>query len=70
MPTPKKTKISKKVYLSKFSAVKYIIKNEVYSDEWSGAGMYEALRTLVNNKTKLRFSTEYLNELLENAKKF
>lgn len=63
--------ISKKnKYDTKIGAINYLVKNEVYSDEWTGAGMYEAIVKIVKAPKKFRFSNGYLNSLLENASKF
>ena len=56
-----------KQYLDCLDAIKYLINNSVYNDEWTGAGMYEAIVKIVpSKKVKIKF----LDELLEQAKNF
>lgn len=63
------TIISKKnTYDTKIGAINYLVENSVYSDEWSGAGMYEIIEKIVVAPKNTRFKKEYLNELLEEAK--
>lgn len=67
----KKPYISKKnKYDTKIGAITYLVTNNVYNEEWSGAGMYEAIAIIVRTPKKVRFSKKYLNELLEKAKEF
>ena len=64
----KKTYISKKnVYDTKIGAINYLVEHNVYSNEWTGAGMYEAIVTVVEAPQKTRFTKVYLNKLLEKA---
>ena len=46
-----------------------MIKNNVYSDEWSGAGMYEAIEEIVNSEEDV-FYQDLLDELLKKASEF
>ena len=55
--------------MNKLEALRYLIDNESYTDEWSGAGMYHAVREVVDSKDD-SFDEEFLNELLENAENF
>ena len=60
--------ISKKnKYDTKIGAINYLVKNNVYGNEWQGAGMYEAIAKIIETPNKFRFSKEYLNSLLEEA---
>lgn len=60
--------ISKKnVYDTKIGAINYLVGNTVYSNEWTGTGMYEAIVKIIEAPEKTRFSKEYLNTLLEIA---
>ena len=52
-------------YLDTLEAIKYLVKNSVYSDEWSGAGMYEAIEKVLPSK---RVKITFLKQLLEEAK--
>ena len=54
---------------NKKSALEYLVKNNVASDEWSSAGMYEALEVVILSKEDI-FKQDYLDELLENASDF
>lgn len=61
--------ISKKnKYDTKIGAINYLVKNSVYDDEWTGAGMFEAIFKVVGKPKGHRFSKEYLNTLLEEAR--
>lgn len=53
---------------TKYKAVKYLIKHNVYSDEWTGAGMYEAIVKLYNYKGII--TRAYLDNLLKEASEF
>lgn len=62
--------ISKKnTYDTKIGAINYLVSNSVYSNEWTGTGMYEAIEKIVRAPKKTRFRKEFLNSLLEDAKK-
>ncbi len=53
----------------KMGAVKYLVKNDVYCNEWSGAGMFTAIQDVINSH-KLIFTKAYLDELLDKASNF
>lgn len=55
--------------MNKIEALKYLVQNNVYCDEWSGAGMYHAL-SIVIESLEDSFTKEYLDGLLENASEF
>jgi hypothetical protein len=58
-------------YYTKIGAINYLVKHSVYADEWSGAGMYEAIAEIVKMpKQKFVVTKTYLNQLLEKAKQF
>lgn len=56
-----------RLYLDKLKAIEYLIKNSVYSNEWTGAGMYEAIVKIMPSK---RVKISFLKQLLEEAKNF
>lgn len=62
-------KSKKNKYDTKIGAINYLIKHTVYSSEWSGTGMYEAIVKIVEAPKKFRFSKDYLNLLLDQASK-
>lgn len=63
--------ISKKnTYDTKIGAISYLVKNNVYTGEWTGAGMYNAIVKIVESPKNARFKKEYLNELLKEASEF
>lgn len=63
--------ISKKnKYDTKIGAINYLVEHTVYRNEWTGAGMYEAIVEIVKTPKKVRFSKDYLNSLLEKAENF
>lgn len=67
----KETYISKKnVYETKIGAINYLVEHTVYSNEWTGAGMYEAIVKIVEAPQKTRFKKDYLNILLKEAEDF
>lgn len=67
----KKIIISKiNTYETKIGAINYLVKNSVYTDEWSGAGMYEAIKEIVDAPKGSRFKKEYLKILLDKASNF
>lgn len=55
--------------MNKKESLEYLVKNNVYCDEWSGAGMYHALETVIES-IEDSFTKEYLDSLLETASKF
>jgi hypothetical protein len=54
---------------NKMSALIYLVKNSVYNDEWSGAGMYEAIEKIITSEVKF-FNKNYLDSLLKEAAEF
>ena len=54
--------------MTKLDAIKYLVKNSAYGDEWSGAGMWEAVTKVMAAKNDV--SKTYLDELLVRAKHF
>jgi len=52
--------------MKKIEAIEYLVANNVYQDEWSGAGMYHAVEDIIESKD-VDFSKEYLDELLKKA---
>lgn len=54
---------------NRLESIKYMIDNEVYGDEWSGAGMYEAIVKIIKSD-KEDFMESFLIELLDKASKF
>lgn len=55
--------------IEKQQAINYLIKNNVYHDEWSGAGMFEAVIKIYEDKNEM-FSKDYLDKLLKQAENF
>lgn len=55
--------------MNQLEAIKYLAKNTKYSDEWSGAGMWEAVTTVLATEKKL-LTKEYLDTLLKMAEDF
>lgn len=52
--------------MTQIDAIKYLAKNSVYTNEWTGTGMWEAVETvLATGKTLL--TKEYLDTLLKIA---
>lgn len=66
----KEIQSKKNKYDTKIGAINYLVKNTVYSNEWSGAGMYHAILKIIEAPKKMRFSKDYLNSLLEEASRF
>ena len=52
-------------YLDTLDAIKYLVKHSVYTDEWTGTGMYEAIEKVLPSK---RVKITFLNQLLKEAK--
>jgi len=50
----------------KLTAIGYLISNTKYTDEWSGADMYEAIEK-VYKKNETTFEKSYLDRLLIEA---
>lgn len=63
----KDIKVKEKKY-SKWEAVQYLVQNNEYNDEWSGAGMYEIIAEVVEKLENTFFTKEILDKLLEKAK--
>ena len=57
------------VIMNKIEALKYLIEFDVSSDEWSEAGMYHAVKDVIESE-EVKFSTEELDILLERAAEF
>jgi hypothetical protein len=55
--------------MNKLEALDYLIENEARSDEWAAAGMYSAVREIINSKD-IDFAKEYLDKLIEEAYNF
>ena len=53
--------------MTKLVAIKYLVKHNVYTDEWSGAGMYEAIEEVILYSPK-NIAKRYLDKLLKQAK--
>jgi hypothetical protein len=51
--------------MEKIDALEYLIKNNVYGNEWQGAGMYEIIVKMMKHEGKL--TKEYLDKLLKEA---
>lgn len=51
--------------MTKIEAIEYLVKNDRYSNEWQGAGMWEAVLTIMGND--MDWDTEHLDELLQKA---
>ena len=52
----------------KLEAIKYLVDNSEYHDEWSGAGMWEAVVEVMTFDGVI--TQEYLKELLKKAEHF
>lgn len=53
---------------TQLESIKYLVENSVYNDEWTGAGMWEAVEKVIkipSNNTEGR-----LKSLIERARKF
>ena len=55
--------------MTKLQAIEYLNKHSVYTDEWTGAGMWEAVEKLMKS-TRTTFTKEYLDRLLKDANDF
>jgi hypothetical protein len=62
--------MEEQINFNKLQALHYLVDNSVYGDEWSGAGMYHAVSTVIDEDDNLLFAKEYLDKLLEKAKNF
>lgn len=54
---------------NKIEALHYLVDNNVYGDEWSGAGMYHSVRDVIKSDED-SFTKEFLDNLLKEAKDF
>ena len=54
--------------MEKIKALEYLIKNNVHTDEWRGAGMYVAIEKMMKYKGEI--TEKYLNKLLKEADEF
>lgn len=54
---------------NKDEALKYLVKNRTDFDEWSGAGMCDALVEVIMCDEEF-FTKDYLDKLLEDASNF
>lgn len=52
--------------MKKLEAIEYLSKNSEYNDEWSGAGMWEAVEEVLKKEGVI--SESWLCELLKKAK--
>ena len=55
--------------MNKIDALKYLVTNKIYSDEWSGTGMYHALVQIIKSEDML-FTEEFLIKLLKEVENF
>lgn len=55
--------------MTKQKAIEYLVKNSVYSNEWQGAGMWEAVENVMNVSAKDRklINYDWLDMLLTKA---
>jgi len=53
----------------RLTAIGYLVEHSAYVDEWTGAGMYEAIEKVVKASTTT-FDKDYLDELLKAAEHF
>ncbi len=51
--------------MTKLEAIKYLSEHSVYSSEWSGTGMWEAVEDVLKNDKPL--TVDYLKSLLIRA---
>lgn len=54
---------------NKIDALKYLVENSVYGDEWSGAGMYHAVENVIKSDDEF-FTKDFLDSLLKDAANF
>lgn len=54
---------------TKWQAIMYFVKHDQYTNEWSGAGMWEAVLTVMKSVGS-EVDKKYLDDLLEKAKNF
>jgi hypothetical protein len=55
--------------MTKIQALQYLVDNSVYGNEWQGAGMWEAVRSIMEN-TNDDWAKETLDMLLKRAEDF
>ena len=55
--------------MDKMEALKYLIENSVYCDEWTGAGMYVELKEIIESD-KEEYTEKELDKALERANDF
>lgn len=51
--------------MKQIEAIQYLYENSVYSDEWTGTGMWHAVQKVMERKQV--WTKKRLNELLEEA---
>ena len=54
---------------NKIESLNYLVKNNVYNDEWSGAGMYHAVSKVIESEEET-FTKDFLDSLLKDAENF
>ena len=54
--------------MNKLKAIEYLVGNSVYEEEWSGAGMWQAVEEVM--KYKKPITEKYLDLLLKKAEEF
>lgn len=52
--------------MTKIEAIQYLVDHDKYEEEWSGAGMWEAVLTIMGND--MEWDKEELDKLLERVK--
>lgn len=52
--------------MTKIKAIKYLIENDQYQEEWSGAGMWEAVIEVMKSEEKY-LTKHFLDTLLKTA---
>lgn len=52
--------------MTQIKAIKYLAEHSVYSNEWQGTGMWEAVTTVLATGNRL-LTKEYLDTLLKTA---
>ena len=57
---------SNNLRMNQIEAIKYLVDNSVYEDEWSGTGMWHAVEKVM--KRKQAWTQKRLKELLKEAK--
>ncbi len=54
--------------MNKLEAIEYLFENDKYTNEWTGAGMWEAVREVLGTKEPI--TKKWLDELLKTAENF